>query len=294
MDAELSRAEAELQQEEAALHTELVRLAAAGADIERRLTGVRAHVQEAAAGGAGDPSLTARMKATVVPQVHPDQAFDEARAARESALQTRRAVNAQVRQHIGAVRAQLTQLTQQVQHDERLAQQLSAQARQAAVARTQAHAAPPSLVARTPQPPPPPAPQAPAERQRTAMMFPPPPPPPGMEAKRVSPRVKMQAAIDLHSENNFFAGFSANISDGGLFVATVNLVPIGTEIDLTFTLPTGERISAHGVVRWRREVNDKLPDAFPGIGVQFTKLQDDAHHAITRFVASREPLFYAE
>jgi uncharacterized protein (TIGR02266 family) len=104
----------------------------------------------------------------------------------------------------------------------------------------------------------------------------------------------MQAAVDFHSDNNFFNGFSANISDGGLFVATVNLVPLGTEVDLSFSLPSGERIEAKGVVRWVREVNDKLPDAFPGLGVQFSSLKPEAQQAIDSFLAQRDPLFYAE
>jgi hypothetical protein len=74
----------------------------------------------------------------------------------------------------------------------------------------------------------------------------------------------------------------------------VKHVPIGTQVDLSFSLPSGERIQAQGVVRWVREVNDKDPDSMPGLGVQFTRLEDDARAAIERFVASREPMFYAE
>ena len=113
--------------------------------------------------------------------------------------------------------------------------------------------------------------------------------------KRVSQRVRMQAAVDLHSDNNFFQGFSSNISDGGLFVATVNLMPIGTEVEVMFTLPgSGAKISAQGVVRWRREVDDHSLDAIPGLGVQFTSLEPSAHSAITRFLAEREPMFYVD
>jgi uncharacterized protein (TIGR02266 family) len=117
---------------------------------------------------------------------------------------------------------------------------------------------------------------------------------PAAGGRRPNQRVKMQTAIDLHSEDNFFNGFSANISDGGLFVATVNLVPLGTEVDLEFSLPSGERINAKGVVRWHREVDDRNHDAFPGIGVQFLTLEDLAADAIKRFVEHREPLFYAD
>lgn len=118
--------------------------------------------------------------------------------------------------------------------------------------------------------------------------------PPAPQSQRVQQRVKMQAAVDFGSDNNFFSGFSGNISDGGLFVATVKHLAIGTQIDLNFSLPSGERIQAQGVVRWVREVNDKDSDSMPGLGVQFTRLDETAQAAIERFVASREPMFYVE
>lgn len=111
---------------------------------------------------------------------------------------------------------------------------------------------------------------------------------------RISPRVAMQASIDFGSDDNFYNGFSSNISDGGVFIATVNVKPLGTEVDLSFSLPTGAKIEAKGVVRWVREVNDKIPDSFPGMGVEFRGLAASAQQSINDFIAQREPLFYAE
>ena len=139
------------------------------------------------------------------------------------------------------------------------------------------------MTAAPPVPPPPPKTPTPARVSAVPQAAPP---------RRQSPRVRMQAAIDLSSDDNFFNGFSSNISDGGLFVATVNLLPLGTDVDLAFTLPSGERIEAKGTVQWVREVNDKLPDAFPGMGVAFKDLSAQAQDAINGFVAQREPLFY--
>ena len=112
--------------------------------------------------------------------------------------------------------------------------------------------------------------------------------------RRTAPRVRMQATIDFGSENNFYNGFSTNISEGGVFVATVKLVPLGTEVDLAFSLPTGEKIETRGVVRWHREVNDKIPESMPGIGIEFVNLPPAAESSVKRFVASRDPMFYAE
>ena len=134
-------------------------------------------------------------------------------------------------------------------------------------------AAPPPMPARAAQPPAPPKPMTAAER---------------------ASRVRMQASVDLESESNFFQGFSTNLSEGGLFVATVQMLPRGTQVDLHFTLPGGKKIDARGVVRWTREVNDRTPDIFPGVGVQFVDLLPEAASAIRGFVTEREPLFFAD
>lgn len=279
MDVELSRAEAELQQEETALQTELAKLAGVSAEIGTRLAAARQLAGQAAAAGVPDGGLSARLETTRVPAAPQGDGFARARAAREAAIAARRQANGQVKQQLVALKSQLTQVAKQVLADEQTAQTLVAQAK----------ARPPPVA---PAPPPPPMAARVADTVTTR-------PPPakkfdGRESQRIKQRVKMQAAVDFGSDNNFFNGFSANISDGGLFVATVNLVPIGTQIELNFSLPSGERIQAHGVVRWVREVDDKNPDAFPGIGVQFTKLDGDGQAAVERFVHSREPMFYVE
>lgn len=277
MDVELNRAESELHHEESALYTELSRLA----EVSRELSGRLAALADRAA-GLNEPALTQRA-ATVPPPVDPVGAFANAHAAREAAVKVRRETTAAVRQQLAATKAQLQKLAQQVLADEKLAQHLEAQAKQAALEARQAQVAAPA------KPPPPPP----------AALGAPPPAPPGLAlasktTKRQRPRVRMQAAVDVQSDDNFFNGFSSNISDGGLFVATVNLVPLGTEVDLSFTLPSGARIETKGVVRWVREVNDKLPEAFPGMGVQFKELDPAALQAIEAFLAERDPLFYTE
>jgi len=111
---------------------------------------------------------------------------------------------------------------------------------------------------------------------------------------RGSSRIPMQTQVDMSSDSNVFTGFSTNLSEGGVFVATVNLLPVGTPVDLTFTLPGNTRITVKGEVRWTREIDDRVPDVFPGVGVRFVELGMDAAQALHRFVAEREPLFYPD
>jgi len=111
---------------------------------------------------------------------------------------------------------------------------------------------------------------------------------------RGSARIPMQTQVDMSSDSNVFTGFSTNLSEGGVFVATVNLLPVGTPVDLTFSLPGKTRITVKGEVRWTREIDDRVPDVFPGVGVRFVELGVDEAQALQRFVATREPLFYPD
>jgi uncharacterized protein (TIGR02266 family) len=274
LDVELNRTEAELQAEESALHAELTRLAQVAEEVAGRMEAVRRRAE-----AAGDGVMVQR-NYTPTPRLD-ENLLVGARQARAAAIKLRQDTNARARKELAEAKAKLQRLAQQTMADEKALAAAEAKARDVA-------AAPP---ARAAAPVPPPT-QAPARERGAATT------PLGKVSapatKRQSPRVKMQAAVDFHSDNNFFNGFSANISDGGLFVATVNLLPLGTEVDLSFTLPSGQKVEARGVVRWVREVNDKLPDAFPGLGVQFSALAPHAQAAIDQFLAQRDPLFFAD
>jgi len=111
--------------------------------------------------------------------------------------------------------------------------------------------------------------------------------------RRRHKRVALQAEVNLSSDSNFYSGFAADLSESGIFIATCNVLDRGTEVDLTFTLPTGQAIAARGVVRWAREYNEATPDVFPGVGIEFCNMEPDQQAAIQSFTAQREPLFWA-
>jgi uncharacterized protein (TIGR02266 family) len=112
---------------------------------------------------------------------------------------------------------------------------------------------------------------------------------PGPAAVRQNRRRNLETRIDFQSDSNFFSGFSSNISDGGLFIATEIEVPIGTELDIRLTLPDGVVIACAAVVRWRRPAAPDLP---AGVGVGFVDLGEKAREAIQRFMKRREPIFH--
>jgi uncharacterized protein (TIGR02266 family) len=111
-----------------------------------------------------------------------------------------------------------------------------------------------------------------------------------------SPESTTGACVDVElafgSDSNLYLGFTEIIGEGGVFVATYTVPPVGERIQLTMSLPDRpDPIQVRGVVRWVREprVDDELP---PGMGVQFVDLSADASRALASFARRRTPLFY--
>ena len=114
------------------------------------------------------------------------------------------------------------------------------------------------------------------------------------ESGRGNDRVPVQVRVDLRSEDTFFTGFSENISEGGLFIATEAPHEIGDELDVDLSLMGGgHKISQRVIVRWIRpsEAAGGLP---AGMGVQFINLTEHEKMALQEFVDSRikDTLFY--
>jgi uncharacterized protein (TIGR02266 family) len=106
------------------------------------------------------------------------------------------------------------------------------------------------------------------------------------------PREKLEANVGATTESNFFVGFSGDIGEGGVFVATYLTLEVGQLVDVLVTLPGGFEKNIPGTVRFVRDPMDM--DSEPGIGVRFDRLDDEARKLILRFISKRPPLFYDE
>ncbi|MFW5925383.1 MAG: TIGR02266 family protein [Myxococcota bacterium] len=116
----------------------------------------------------------------------------------------------------------------------------------------------------------------------------------GAEDRRHHRRVELETDVSFESDSNFFTGFMEDVSEGGLFLATYQLEPIGTVIETTFHLPDGHIVHARGQVRWIRDPRNDTSDARPGMGIQFDELLPEDRRAIQAFIEARSPLFYEE
>lgn len=267
LEAEILRAEADAEYTEAAIADELDRAKAASELARTQLEALKASALrlQAHSGGRADPQLgelSARLSDVALPEPALLAECDRALAARAAAVTARAKLNTRILASAKQYSAAVTRQAGQVAKDVELMKAIEQRLREAA---SKPKAPAPKAVAPAPKP----------------------------ETRRAE-RVSLEAAIDLTSDANFFSGFSADLSAGGVFVATTRQVPIGTEVDLSFSLPTGVRIAARGKVRWTREVNDANPDIFPGMGVQFTEVAAAAIEAIQAFIRGREPLFFPD
>jgi len=260
-----------------------------------------------AAGLDGEPEVAAVLLRLREPAPVPAMAshVERAFAARLQALELRRKSAEAIRTGLRACAQVLAERSRTMASDaQSLSRARAAAAQAAAEARAaEARAAAAAAAAAAAKPPPPvPFAAAPAdELAPTVRRAAPSPQSPSSGAtigkvalKRVAARVAMQTQVDMVSDSNFFTGFSTNISEGGLFVATVNVLPPGTPVDVTFTLPAGGRLTVKGEVRWTREVNDRTPEVFPGVGVHFTDVDPAVVSQIKTFVQQREPLFFPD
>jgi Tfp pilus assembly protein PilZ len=112
-------------------------------------------------------------------------------------------------------------------------------------------------------------------------------------ALRIVPRWNLSATLAGDSEDGLYAGLDYDMTDGsGVFVATVDMPPIGARVDVTLTLANGETIETAGVVRWVRDADiasDGLP---PGCGIECKCLPLAVVRTLQAMAAEREPLLW--
>jgi len=114
------------------------------------------------------------------------------------------------------------------------------------------------------------------------------------EERRDAPRRNVEVEIGFQSETNFFTGLSMDVSAGGLFIASYDIPPLGTPVNVNFSLPGGPMMSLDGVVRWVREYNPMIQEMAPGFGVSFDHLTPTEETAINEYLARNSPLLYED
>jgi uncharacterized protein (TIGR02266 family) len=87
-------------------------------------------------------------------------------------------------------------------------------------------------------------------------------------------RAPLSLEVSYRTKGSFLVSYSLNLSKGGLFLETQELLPVGTSLRVSFRVPGAlDPIETDATVMWvRREVSeDGLP---PGLGLQFEALEE--------------------
>lgn len=104
--------------------------------------------------------------------------------------------------------------------------------------------------------------------------------------EREERRVSIGIQVDYQKEGRFICAFTKDISNNGMFIITRDTIPVGNEVELTFSLP--EMVSSITVKgRVVRELRDDQNGHYVGgMGINFINLDDNTAVAIGDFVTA--------
>ncbi len=105
---------------------------------------------------------------------------------------------------------------------------------------------------------------------------------------RAFPRAPLAVKVQFHTEDGHrYESLTGGIGGGGLFIESSSPLPTGSELSVQFSLPDHptQTISAKAKVVWRRTKVERLL-MFPGMGLQFTNINEEARSQIVDLVDS--------
>ncbi len=103
--------------------------------------------------------------------------------------------------------------------------------------------------------------------------------------KRRATRLHHEIPVAYRSVGSFLSDWATNISQGGLFINTPKPLPVGTPVNILVQLPGASfPFQLGGRVTRVNEV-DVTASAVPGMGVEFTDVDDQKRREIEAFVA---------
>jgi uncharacterized protein (TIGR02266 family) len=100
--------------------------------------------------------------------------------------------------------------------------------------------------------------------------------------QRQHPRVDIWIEVTFKSPLELISSYMSNISKGGMFIQTEDVMDLGEAIALTFQLPGQDNlIRAKGTVVWKAPLGGSLK---PGMGVQFTEMPEEDRLMLDGFI----------
>ncbi len=113
----------------------------------------------------------------------------------------------------------------------------------------------------------------------------PPPVTAGGRERRSFERFEVTWSVDCEAEDTFLYASIQNISEMGIFVRTVEPLPVGTQLTLRFAPPTSVApFVLRGTVQWVNAVRPLSDNPNPGMGVRFIDLSADDRERIVETI----------
>jgi two-component system cell cycle response regulator/two-component system cell cycle response regulator DivK len=108
------------------------------------------------------------------------------------------------------------------------------------------------------------------------------------EKKRKYLRVSVNKKIDVIYKGREYSLYTANLSEGGIYIRKTNPFPIGSELEITMHLENEGYITVQGIVIHVTGLFGDILQSTPGMGVQFKELSDNQMLTLKRY---KERLF---
>ncbi len=103
------------------------------------------------------------------------------------------------------------------------------------------------------------------------------------DEKRRKDRIPFEVKIEYRTVGSFLSDWSANISQGGLFIQTANPLKEGTSVRMIFSLPGIPLLfDLNGKVRWTKSGGDKGQES--GMGIEFIHVDDRIRSRIEGYI----------
>lgn len=104
--------------------------------------------------------------------------------------------------------------------------------------------------------------------------------------EREDKRVNIGIQVDYKKDDKPVSAFTKDISNNGMFIITRDTLPVGEELDLTFSLPEISK-PLHVKGRVVRELKDEQDGHYVGgMGILFTEMSEEDAAAINKFIES--------
>ncbi len=110
--------------------------------------------------------------------------------------------------------------------------------------------------------------------------------PPATKESRSEPRVTLSFKVKYRTpEGHHYESRAGGIGGGGLFIESMNPLPVGTKLAMEFSLPEQphEWLSAKGLVAWVCPKADQYTFS-PGMGVRFTDIAPEIRNRVLELV----------